>query len=503
MKTMTIRLPKSYYNIISYIGTIIAILALILFIFLFLLSTLFSLDEAYTGIILFLVIPAFLIIGLLFIPLGMIRQYKRMKKKGEIPASLLPIVDLNIQRHRNATFIFLIGTVVLLFLSAFGLYEAYHYTESVKFCGTLCHKVMHPEYTAYLKSPHARVTCAECHVGAGANWYVKSKLSGLYQVYATLAKKYPKPIPTPIKNLRPARETCEECHWPQKIYGKQQRQQIYYLADESNSRWEIDLLMNTGGGNPSFGQTTGIHWHINPDISIEYVTNDPHRLEIPKVILYDKKTGQKTIFEDHNSNIEDKNSDSLITRTMDCGDCHNRPSHIYEDPGRFINIALASGNIPDTLPFIKKVAVEACLLNFSQDNAFEEIAHYIKTYYQEKLGHENENDIEKAIHGVQQAFSQNIFPAMNVKWENYPDHISHFTSKGCFRCHDGQHISQEGQTITNRCSDCHIITAQGAADNLEVSNTREGLDFRHPIDIDLAWTEMPCYECHSTPPLEF
>lgn len=155
----------------------------------------------------------------------------------------LPFIDLNRKDHRNAFLIFAAGTTIFLFISALGSYEAFHYTESTEFCGTLCHSVMNPEYTAYQNSAHAKVRCVECHVGTGADWYVKSKLSGLYQVYAVIANVYPKPIPTPIKNLRPARETCEECHWPQKFYSRQLRTEKHFLTDEKNSEWDISLIM--------------------------------------------------------------------------------------------------------------------------------------------------------------------------------------------------------------------------------------------------------------------
>ena len=162
----------------------------------------------------------------------MIRHIRIEKKTGASAPLTYPVLDLNDKRHRHGVVLFSVGSVVFLFLSALGAYKSYHYTESVGFCGKLCHRIMEPEYTAYQHSPHARVTCAECQVGTGANWYVKSKLSGLYQVYAAMTNNYPRPIPTPVENLRPARETCEECHWPQKVYGKQQRKEIYYLPDE-------------------------------------------------------------------------------------------------------------------------------------------------------------------------------------------------------------------------------------------------------------------------------
>jgi hypothetical protein len=498
---MKLRLPKSYYNLISYLGTAIIFFALATFLFLLLFTSLTPGDDPYSGIIIFIVTPVFIILGLVLIPIGMVRHYRALKRDGQVLSEKLPVLDLNNKRHRNGVIIFSIATFVLTLLTAFGAYETYHFTESVTFCGKVCHEVMHPEYIAYQKSPHARVTCAECHVGTGANWYVKSKLSGLYQVYSVIAKKYPKPIHTPIKNLRPARETCEECHWPQKIYGRQQRKHFYTLSDEENTQWEIDLLMNTGGGNPALGQESGIHWHINPNIEIEYITTHERRAEIPRVILRNKETGEETVFENEYSPL-DEDAEFIESRIMDCGDCHNRPSHIYDDPGRFINVAIAANEIPLSLPYIKQAAVEACLEEYTTDEEAQSgIEEYLTSFYADY--DVAPSDVEKAVAGTQRAFSVNIFPTMNVRWEHYPDHIGHQTSAGCFRCHDGSHVSAEGQYISNNCDDCHAITAQGERDDMQYSTTISGLDFQHPVDIDEAWTEMPCYECHSSPPLGF
>ncbi|MCX6223423.1 MAG: cytochrome C, partial [Bacteroidia bacterium] len=97
----------------------------------------------------YIILPAFLIIGLVLIPIGMIIKMRRMKR-GIEPLQGKPwIIDFTDRRHRNATIIFGAGTVVLVFLTGVGSYEAFNYSESVKFCGTTCHKVMEPEHTAY------------------------------------------------------------------------------------------------------------------------------------------------------------------------------------------------------------------------------------------------------------------------------------------------------------------------------------------------------------------
>jgi nitrate/TMAO reductase-like tetraheme cytochrome c subunit len=502
---MKLRLPHSFYNTISYIGAAIASIAASMFVFLFVLASLSRTEKAYVGIVLFVVIPAFLIMGLIIIPVGMYLHARKIKRTGQTEGTDLPILNLNIPAHRNGTIIFAIGTSIFLFLSALGSYEAYHFTESTIFCGTLCHKLMIPEYTAFQSSPHARVGCAECHVGKGANWYVKSKLSGLYQVYATVANVYPRPIPTPIKDLRPARETCEQCHWPQKVYGKQQRREIYYMANEKNSRWEIDLLLNTGGGNPALGQSSGIHWHINPDIKVEYVTADPKRMQIPRVILTDSKKNQTTIYNSTSSPLPDSLAQQAERRVMDCIDCHNRPSHIYNDPSRFINIAIASGQIDERLPWIKKAALQACTEEYeSQEQAMERMSTLMEHFYMENAPELYKNERERvhsAIAGVQAAFNQNIFPDMKVRWDQYPNHIGHQTSPGCFRCHDGQHVSESGRTISNACETCHQITAQGIPGQMAYSSSDKSLEFQHPVDIGEAWKEGNCSECHSTPPI--
>jgi hypothetical protein len=86
---------------------------------------------------------------------------------------------------------------------------------------------------------------------------------------------------------------------------------------------------------------------------------------------------------------------------------------------------------------------------------------------------------------------------MKASWSDYPNNIGHFYDMGCMRCHEGRHISENGDKITHACSACHIILAQG--NNIPASETMSsnGLEFKHPVDIDLAWQEIGCYECHT------
>ena len=215
---------------ISFIGTIIAYISLFLIAAFAFIGWVYDDSSSYLGLFIFIIIPGFLIIGLLMIPIGMSIERKRRKKRElEYVKQGWPVIDMNVKKYRNAIFLFAVGTIILFILSGIGSYEAFHYTESNEFCGTLCHEVMEPEHVAYQNSTHSRVRCVDCHVGSGADWYVRSKLSGLRQVYGVLTNDFNRPIETPIHNLRPARETCEKCHWPEKFYARSFRQSKHFF----------------------------------------------------------------------------------------------------------------------------------------------------------------------------------------------------------------------------------------------------------------------------------
>jgi len=495
------KLPRLAYNWISALGALLAGLTLLLILFLLGLNLFAGITNPYLGIFLYMVLPPFLILGLLLIPLGMYHQWRRLQKYGEMAVQKWPHIDLNNKKHRNATLIFIGGTFIFILVSAVGSYDAYHYSESVTFCGTTCHLIMEPEHTAYQSSPHARVACTSCHVGPGAGWYTKSKLSGAYQVYATIFKKYPKPIPTPIKNLRPAQQTCEECHWPAKFYGGQQQQFNHYMYDSASTSWPISLLIKTGGGDPKYGQASGIHWHMNISTTVQYIARDEKRQDIPWVKITDKKTGKSTIYQDSENPLPEEEIARAVPRTMDCIDCHNRPSHIYRPPDYAIDQQIYIGRIDSTIPEIKKAAIEAMAKEYNDKiEARQGIATSIAEFYGTSYAdyyQKNKALIDSAIGAVQNAYSVNIFPEMKVRWSFYPNNIGHFNNKGCMRCHGGIHKSDDGQTITRKCTSCHTILAQGSGARAQISAAPNGLEFQHPADIADAWKETGCYECHS------
>ncbi|MFO7616899.1 MAG: NapC/NirT family cytochrome c [Bacteroidales bacterium] len=496
------KLPKSVNNRLSLMGAILASISLLFIVFFFLISLFYDEGGNYLGLFTYIILPVFLIIGLILIPIGMVAKMRRMKR-GKEPVQGKPwVIDFNDRRHRNATIIFGFGTIILVFLSGIGSYEAFHYTESVQFCGTTCHKVMEPEYTAYQVSEHANVACVECHVGEGADWYVRSKLSGLRQVWVTLNKSWPTPITTPIENLRPARETCERCHWPEKFYSHKLVSEKHFLADDDNTEWNIELRMRVAAAHSALGNTEGIHWHINPDIRIEYLDPANNRETLPWVRFINLATGDTAIFIDEENPVDEAALASIKPRVMDCMDCHTRPSHKYLAPQTFIDQAIAAGDIPSNLTGIKLASMEALTPMYeNRAIAQDTIRKLIESFYRENhpdILETRAADVEKAITGILKGYAKNIFPEMKVSWDAYPDHIGHIEYEGCFRCHNDKHVSESGRVISRDCNLCHYIMLQGTPDEPEIAPFNGFLEFRHPVDIGDAWKEMSCAECHRT-----
>jgi nitrate/TMAO reductase-like tetraheme cytochrome c subunit len=446
-------------------------------------------SNPYIGILTFLVAPAFLFGGLLIFLLGAWRWHRIAARANGGAASLR--IDIDFARAQDRRFLAFVipASAGFLLITAMGSYHTYHFTESVQFCGETCHTVMQPELTTYLHSPHARVACAECHIGNGAKWYVRSKLSGTYQVYATLAHKYPTPIPVPVKNLRPAQETCEQCHWPQKFVGNLERTFSYYLPDKTNSLYSIRMLLRVGGGDPTHGPVGGIHWHMNVAHKIEYVAADEGRQKIPWVRMTD---AQGVVTEFRSPKFTNDVS-QMMMRRMDCMDCHNRPAHKLQSPESAVNLALSLGQIDASLPYIKTNAMDVlCGAYTNETDAMQKIGSTLFERYRTNPA------IRPAITTVQQIYKDNFFPEMKANWRAYPDNIGHKDWPGCFRCHDGKHSSADGRVIkSNDCNACHIILAQGSGEQLNQISA-QGQKFAHPMEeYDPAYQ---CTDCHNGGP---
>ena len=491
-------LPSSFYNIMSLSGAGVAGTSLGLIVFLTVLEYFSGVSNPYMGIITLIILPMFTVTGVVLMIWGMFREVRR-RKKGVTSEGHLPTIDFNIPRHRTAFAVFSFGAIVFLGLSAFGSYKAYEFTDSDQFCGEMCHSVMSPEYTAYQFSPHARVGCAQCHIGSGAEWFVKAKISGSYQVYSVLFNKYSRPIPTPIENLRPAQQTCEQCHWPKHFFSEKQVVNTYYLSDEQNTKWTLNLLIKIGGGNNDEGPTSGIHWHMNIANQITYAPYDRERQIIPWVKVR-HGDGKESVYRSTELKLTDEQLNGLEKRRMDCIDCHNRPTHIYHHPAKSVNLAMSVGWIDPALPFIKNIAVDALQRPYTtKEAAFDSLRIVITDFYSThnpSVLVDKKASLDKAIQEVRKIYSRNFFPEMKVSWRGHPDNIGHMYSLGCFRCHDGKHVNEAGKVLSRDCNTCHTILAQ----KFEKGNQRialEGIEYRHPVDIGNEWKQKSCSECHS------
>jgi hypothetical protein len=483
-----------FFNFISLIGMILATVATGLIVIFLAMEAITGVEHPYLGILVYFIFPAMLVVGLLLVPAGAfrVRRQRRQLTPEAIPP--YPVLDLNDQHKRRLFILFIFGTVIFIVIIALAAIKGYQFTESTDFCGKLCHVVMEPEHTAWSKSPHAKVHCVECHIGPGAKWYVKAKISGLKQIYAVMAHTYPTPLETPITNLRPARDICERCHWPEKFYSGRQKVFYHYAPDAKNTPREINLLINIGG-TPKTPNAMGIHWHIGREVY--YIARDKKRLDIPYVAVKDKY-GKLTEYHDVDNPLAKEKIAQGSKRLMDCTDCHNRPTHIYRSPGQEMDENFVSGHIDPSLPYVKKIAVELLEKPYkTREEGKAAIAEGIENYYAKnypRVAKEKAAAVRQAIERVQDIYNRNFFPSMKVSWNTYPDHIGHFYTPGCFRCHGGKHQSAEGKVISKDCNLCHTVLSQ-KQENIKPGSKVKG--FIHPKDIGDAIIAMNCSDCHS------
>jgi hypothetical protein len=414
----------------------------------------------YIGLLIFLTLPAIFILGLLLIPAGIYLRRRKLRNADELP-SVYPEIDLKTPMVQNGILFIAGATTLNVIIFSFASYRGVSYMDTANFCGQTCHTVMAPEFSAYQNSFHSHVECVECHIGPGAGWFIRSKLSGLRQVFAVTFHTYSRPIPAPVKYLRPARETCEQCHWPQRFSGDKLITRTNYKDDEKNTPMTTALMMKIGGR--SAAGSVGIHGrHLDDGSRIQYISTDEHRQVIP-VVYYTDEKGKTVEFVSTDIKAEKQQLEKGEHRAMDCIDCHNRPTHAFELPENAVDLRMSRGLVSPELSFIRKKAVELLKVSYpdretAQKQIMEGITNYYKTTYPE-IYNGKRALVEQAADSVAGIYLRNIFPDMNVNWGVHPNNLGHNDFPGCFRCHDGSHTSADGQTISNDCTACHNLLA--------------------------------------------
>ena len=465
---------------------VLAASALFAFFLLFAIDLIASHSNPYIGILAYLVAPLFFALGIFLTFLGALIRWRIRRHAVEAAEPLAIKIDFSRPHDRRVLALFALGSVVFLFVTALGSYETYQYTESVHFCGQECHLPMGPEFVASQHTAHARVECVACHVGPGATAYFKTKVNGVKQLYHTIANDFERPIRVTEANPRPPQAICEQCHWPKKYVGNVERTYQHYLSDEKNTPFAVRLLLNVGGADPSNGPQGGIHWHMNVANKIEYIATDKLRLKIPWVRMTNPQ-GVVTVFK--TPDFKDDPNKYEIHR-MDCMDCHSRPAHKVHSPNQAVDLALATGQLDPSVPWIKAKVVAALVKPYkTKPEALQEIANSLRKDYP------NSAQSESIVKEAQAIYRANFFPEVKLDWRTHPDFVGHKDWNGCFRCHDGNHVAADRKMSikASDCRACHLILAQGSGAALNQINP-QGYDFIH---IDTEYSDFACADCHT------
>lgn len=439
------------------IGGVMVFGSLSLLIFLVLLDALAGISNLYLGIITYMILPGFLFFGLILVPLDSLLR-RRRAAAGRPDEAYCLTINFCDPKQRNLAYFFSMATLVIVIVATVATYKGIEFMDTREFCGLTCHKVMKPELTAYKRSPHAGVLCVGCHIGPGAPWFVKAKLTGIPQTYHYTMKDYERPIPTPVAALRPSRDTCENCHWPERFYGASLRTKITYLPDDRNTMQTQTMLMKVGSGAV---KGANIHSHIVN--KVWYVPSNQKRTEVSwvKVQRVDG-TAQEYIPADTRK-AGKPTGDKQERRFMDCIDCHNRAAHKFESYETLIDLGMTEGDVDRTIPYIKKEAMAAVpemdgppteAQQASALRNIESIPQVYKTRHAD-VYRSRSKDIAIAASKIKEVYLVSAFPHMKISSTTYPNWAGH---EGCFRCH-GALVKADKPTekLGNDCLLCHTL----------------------------------------------
>jgi hypothetical protein len=402
-------------------------------------------SNPYIGLLVFIAIPIVFFAGLILIPIGIALA------KRNVVENLSEVEDRRMAWRRAGVF-FGVMTVANVVIASQLSYRAVEQMDTVQFCGQTCH-VMKPEFTAHAAMPpHQALACASCHIAPGATGWLRAKMNGTSQLMAVVFNNYPRPIESAMEDnkLVSSAETCEQCHLRDKPIAPRLRVIPSYKDDQANTRTTTVLLM----------RIATIHAaHLGPGIHIRYAAADKKRQTIPWVEYTDKQKGVSRIYLASGSTAD--SARSLPTFEMQCVDCHNRPAHAFDLPGRAVNQAMAAGQIATSLPFVKKKSVELLKSSDAQRMPQALSAFYLQQY--PDVAAKQGSEIHNAGAALAAIYDRNVFSDLKVTWGTYRNNLGHTDDPGCFRCHDAAHLAADKNTITQDCSLCHQLVAMDEA----------------------------------------
>ena len=393
---------------------------------------------------------------------------------------------------------------VVLVLVFSGGSTVWEYTNSPQFCGTSCH-TMPPEYTAYLTSPHARILCVECHIGRDfmGGGFLLRKAGDLKHVFATVFTTYKFPIRADA--MRPARETCERCHSPEKFSADKLFEIKRFGNDVNNTPTSTFITLKTGGGVKRPGQNMGIHWHVQS--TVYYLPTDEQEQTIPFVRVVGDD-GQNTDYFDAGTDLNSTTVDTSKLKKMDCITCHNRITHLILPPDDRVDQLLALGLVDKTIPEIRYKAVEVLSASYATSQQGLAAIAGLKGYYQTTYADyfaSHSDLLATAVSALQNAYTDSTFPEQKVDWQTHANNVGHRLTPGCFRCHDGKHLNNQQASIPLECNLCHSIPAVVGPDkfvaNIEISRGPEPASHLSSNWLGQhrdAFNEPFCSACHTT-----
>ncbi len=369
-----------------------------------------------------------------------------------------------------------IGGIALAVLGAGGI-VAWEYSNSNAFCTDNCHAVHPEEPRAHAVSSHARVQCVECHMGRLPTLQLMTLKAAHYHELLGMITGYQRPLTA--TTLRPARDSCEGCHWPSINHDDKVRTKVHFEPDEKNTEVRTKLVVHTGSGEAREKATRGIHWHI--DQNVEYVTDDVQKRTIPWVRITGKD-GKSTTYFDASSKVGRAEMDQKDEAADGLHGLPQRGRPPVQEPRR----PRRRGDVRGTHRRVDPVDQEARSTIIEKASALhgpmgEQVATFKKIIADAAPKGELKPEQKKAEEQFAQAMLKILelseFEAPNLTWKSFPNHVGHKDFPGCFRCHDGKHFNEKGEAIRLQCTLCHDlpqVTINGSLKTV-ASTTAPGL----------------------------
>jgi hypothetical protein len=168
---------------------------------------------------------------------------------------------------------------------------------------------------------------------------------------------------------------------------------------------------------------------------------------------------------------------------------------------------LNRGVISPRIPEIRKKAVEVLRASYETTelalNGIAGLSNYYRAYYPDFYD-QNQELIEAAVTALQEIYTQSVFPEQKANWDTHPDNVGHMKSPGCFRCHDGKHLNNNGEAIRLECNLCHSIPVVAGPNDfvtrIEISRGPEPESHLHAnwIALHRDTFDATCSNCHTT-----